>query len=117
MTLPPDEDWAAGCPGPARGLSSGLPASTGPCTMRLIRFLIALLCIAAGVVVGALNPQPVSLDLGFTTLRGTLGVSMLIALLVGAIAGVLVLAASVVVPLRQQRSDEHTSELPSLTRH
>src|SRR3546814_3432057 len=35
-------------------------ATTGPCTMRLIRFLIALLCIAAGVVVGALNPQPVS---------------------------------------------------------
>src|SRR3546814_15140782 len=70
--------------------------------MRLIRFLIALLCIAAGVVVGALNPQPVSLDLGFTTLRGTLGVSMLIALLVGAIACGLVLAASVVVPLRQQ---------------
>src|SRR3546814_4418845 len=101
--------------------------------MRLIRFLIALLCIAAGVVVGALNPQPVSLDLGFTTLRGTLGVSMLIALLVGAIAGGLVLAASVVVPLRQQlrrerarhaaasgqphiRSEEHTSELQSLMR-
>ncbi|MFC3715628.1 lipopolysaccharide assembly protein LapA domain-containing protein [Luteimonas soli] len=70
--------------------------------MRLIRFLIALLCIAAGVVVGALNPQPVSLDLGFTTLQGTLGVSMLLALLAGAIAGGLVLAASVVVPLRQQ---------------
>src|SRR3546814_15764474 len=85
MPLPPDENLAAGWPVPARVLSSGLPASTGPCTMRLIRFLIALLCIAAGVVVGALNPQPVSLDLGFTTLRGTLGVSMLIALLVGAI--------------------------------
>src|SRR3546814_5726319 len=104
MPLPPDENLAAGWPVPARGLSSGLPASTGPCTMRLIRFLIALLCIAAGVVVGALNPQPVSLDLGFTTLRGTLGVSMLIALLVGAIAGGLV------------SSEEHTSELQSLMR-
>src|SRR3546814_16881896 len=80
--------------------------------MRLIRFLIALLCIAAGVVVGALNPQPVSLDLGFTTLRGTLGVSMLIALQVGAIAGGLVLAASLVVPLRQQlrrESERHAT--------
>ena len=70
--------------------------------MRSIRFLIALLCIAAGVVVGALNPQPVSLDFGFITLRGTLGVSLLVALLVGAIAGGLMLAASVIVPLRQQ---------------
>jgi lipopolysaccharide assembly protein A len=70
--------------------------------MRLIRLLIALLCIAAGVVVGALNPQPVSLDFGFISLRGTLGVSLLVALLVGAIAGGLMLAASVILPLRQQ---------------
>ncbi|HVI60222.1 MAG TPA: LapA family protein [Luteimonas sp.] len=70
--------------------------------MRLIRFLIALLCIAFGVVVGALNPQPVALDFGFATLRGTLGVSLLVALLVGAIAGGAMLAASVVLPLRQQ---------------
>ena len=70
--------------------------------MRMIRFLIALLCIAAGVVVGALNPQPVSLDFGFATVQGTLGVSLLVALLAGAIAGGLVLAASVVLPLRQR---------------
>ena len=70
--------------------------------MRLIRFLIALLCIAAGVVVGALNPQPVTLDFGFATVRGTLGVSLLVALLAGAVAGGTVLAASVVMPLRQQ---------------
>jgi len=76
--------------------------------MRLIRFLIALLCIAAGVVVGALNPQPVSLDFGFTTLQATLGVSLLVALLVGAIAGGLVLAASVVLPLRQQLRRERS---------
>jgi lipopolysaccharide assembly protein A len=70
--------------------------------MRLIRFLIALLCIAAGVVIGALNPQPVSFDFGFITLHGTLGVSLLMALLVGAIAGGLMLAASVILPMRQQ---------------
>jgi len=70
--------------------------------MRLIRSLIALLCIAVGVVVGALNPQPVSLDFGFATVPGTLGVSLLVALLVGAIVGGLVLAVSVILPLRQQ---------------
>ncbi len=78
--------------------------------MRLIRFLIALLCIVAGVIVGALNPQPVSLDFGFVTLQGTLGVSLLIALLVGAIAGGLMLAASVVLPLRQQLRRERARQ-------
>ncbi len=77
--------------------------------MRLIRFLIALLCIAAGVVVGALNPQPVSLDFGFATVRATLGVSLLVALLLGVIAGGAMLAASVVLPLRQQLRRERAA--------
>ncbi len=79
--------------------------------MRLIRFVIALSCIAAGVIVGALNPQPVSLDFGFVTLRGTLGVSLLVALLAGAVAGGLMLAASVVVPLRQQLRRERARQV------
>jgi lipopolysaccharide assembly protein A len=82
--------------------------------MRLIRFLIGLLCIAAGVVVGALNPQPVSLDFGFVTLQGTLGVSLLMALLVGAIAGGAMLSASVILPLRRQlhRARAHRGASP-----
>lgn len=81
--------------------------------MRLIRFLIAVLCIAVGVVVGALNPQPVSLDLGFAVLHGTLGVSLLVALLVGAVAGGLMLAASVILPLRQQLRRARSQRDPS----
>ena len=69
--------------------------------MRLIRWLIALLCLAVGIVVGALNPQPVALDLGMATLHSTLGVSVLLSLLLGVIVGGLVLVASVVLPLRQ----------------
>ena len=42
--------------------------------MRLIRLLVALSCLAIGIAVGALNAQPVSLDLGITTFRATLGV-------------------------------------------
>ena len=34
--------------------------------MRLIRLLVALACLAIGVAIGALNAQPVSLDLGIT---------------------------------------------------
>jgi len=70
--------------------------------MRLIRWLIALLCLAVGIVVGALNPQPVALDLGVATLHSTVGVCILVALLLGVIVGGLVLVATVVLPLQQR---------------
>jgi uncharacterized integral membrane protein len=70
--------------------------------MRLIRLLIALLCLAVGLAVGALNHQPVVIDLGFNTLHATLGVSLLVALLLGALIGGLAVTASVVLPLRQR---------------
>jgi uncharacterized integral membrane protein len=70
--------------------------------MRLIRLLIAILCLAVGVVVGALNHEPVVIDLGFNTLHATLGVSVLVALLLGALIGGLAVTASVVLPLRQR---------------
>ena len=70
--------------------------------MRLIRLLIALLCLAAGLVIGALNHQPVVIDLGFNSLHATLGVSMLVSLLLGALVGGLAVTASVVLPLQQR---------------
>ncbi len=70
--------------------------------MRVIRLLVAIACIAAGAAVGALNPQPLSVDLGFMTWHATLGVAILVALLTGAIAGGVMLAFSVVLPLRQK---------------
>lgn len=81
--------------------------------MRLIRWLIALLCLAVGIVVGALNPQPVALDLGMATLHSTLGVSVLLSLLLGVIVGGLVLVASVVLPLRQRlRREARARQVP-----
>ncbi|HZV23119.1 MAG TPA: LapA family protein [Luteimonas sp.] len=81
--------------------------------MRLMRWLIALLCLAVGVVVGALNPQPVSLDLGLATLHPTLGVCVLLALLLGVIAGGLVLVVSTVLPLRQRlRREARARQVP-----
>jgi hypothetical protein len=70
--------------------------------IRPIRLLIAFACLAAGVIVGALNPQPAVLDLGFTSAVGSLGVIVLVSLLIGVVAGGLALAASVVLPLRQR---------------
>jgi len=84
--------------------------------MRLIRWLIALLCLAIGIIVGALNPQPVALDLGVATLHSTLGVSVLLSLLLGVIVGGLVLVASVVVPLRQRlRHEARARKSPPVT--
>ena len=70
--------------------------------MRLLRVLVGFFFLAAGLAVGALNPQPVSIYLGFTVLRASLGVSLILALLAGVVAGGLVLVASVVLPLQQK---------------
>ncbi|KGM57654.1 hypothetical protein N799_00210 [Lysobacter arseniciresistens ZS79] len=70
--------------------------------MRLIRYLIAFAGLAVGAVVGALNRQPVSIDLGFAHLPTNLGVALIIALLLGVLLGGLVISASVVLPLRRR---------------
>lgn len=70
--------------------------------MRLIRFLIALACLALGATVGALNRQPVSIDLGFADLPTNLGIALIVAVLAGVLAGGLAISASVVLPLRQR---------------
>jgi len=71
--------------------------------MQPIRILVAMLCLVAGIAVGALNPGVVDIDLGIAVLRPPLGVALLATLLVGAIAGGLAIMASVVLPLRQRR--------------
>jgi uncharacterized integral membrane protein len=70
--------------------------------MRPIRLLVAILFLAVGLALGALNPQPVVLDLGIASWHATLGVGVLAALLVGVMAGGLAVTASVVLPLRQR---------------
>lgn len=63
---------------------------------------MALACILLGAVIGVLNTEPVILDLGFVTLRTSLGLSVLVALLLGVIAGGTILAVAVVAPLRRR---------------
>lgn len=70
--------------------------------MRLIRLLLALVGLAVGAVVGALNRQPVSIDLGFVHLPTNLGVGLIVALLLGVLLGGLAISASVVLPLRRR---------------
>ncbi len=70
--------------------------------MRLLRLLVAMSCLAAGIAVGALNPQTITIDLGVAVLRTTLGVAILVSLLAGVVIGGIVMTASVVLPLRQR---------------
>ncbi|GAA5073077.1 lipopolysaccharide assembly protein LapA domain-containing protein [Lysobacter panacisoli] len=70
--------------------------------MRLLRFLIAIACLSAGAIIGALNRAPVMVDLGFARMPSNLGVSLLVALLLGVLVGGLAISASVVLPLRRR---------------
>ncbi|MGV8942184.1 MAG: lipopolysaccharide assembly protein LapA domain-containing protein [Lysobacter sp.] len=70
--------------------------------MRLIRILIALACLALGAVVGALNRQPVSIDVGFGYLSSNLGIALIASLLIGVLIGGLAIGASLVLPLRHR---------------
>ena len=69
--------------------------------MRLLRILFSIVFIALGIGLGALNPQGVVLDLGVSTLRASLGVALLSAVLFGAVLGGLALSLGVIAPLRR----------------
>ena len=73
--------------------------------MRLIKALLALLFVVFGVLFGALNREPVSIDLGIWQVQAlSLGTSLLLAVLAGAILAGFVLTASVIWPLRHRMS-------------
>lgn len=64
----------------------------------MIRTLIAVAFVVAGMLLGALNPQPVVVDLGRAGISTTLGVALLVALLIGVLLGGLILALSNLLP-------------------
>ena len=69
---------------------------------KLLRLAMALACILLGAVLGMLNPQSVTLDLGVATLQTSLGLAVLVALLLGVVAGGAILVVGVVAPLRRR---------------
>lgn len=70
--------------------------------MRVIRFLVAIVCLALGAILGALNRQPVSIDLGYGHIASNLGIVMLVCLVAGVVIGGLAISASLVLPLRRR---------------
>lgn len=69
--------------------------------MRPLRVLIAIVFLAVGLVLGVLNAEPATVDLGVVEVNAGLGVILLCTLLAGVLAGGLAIAASVVLPLRR----------------
>lgn len=74
--------------------------------LRPIRLLLGAVCVAAGATLGALNADPVMLDLGVTRVEAPLGLSLLLTLLLGVLIGGLALMLSVVLPLRRRLRDQ-----------
>jgi uncharacterized integral membrane protein len=70
--------------------------------MRLIRSLLALCFVVLGVIFGALNMQRVRIDLWFDRIDGRLGLILLMAVLLGAFLGGLLVTVGVVWPLRRR---------------
>lgn len=82
--------------------------------MRVIRLLIALVFLAAGAILGALNRQLVSIDLGVGFIPATsLGIALIVALLLGALIGGLAISASVVLPLRRRLARAQRGDRPT----
>ena len=80
---------------------------------RLIRLVVAVACILLGAIVGALNTQSVLLDFGIASIRTSLGLSVLVALLLGVVIGGTILAVGVVAPLRRRlRRAENAARAP-----
>ena len=78
--------------------------------MRPLRLLIAIVFLAVGLVLGVLNANPVTVDLGVVEVKAGLGVILLCTLLAGVLVGALAIVASVVLPLRGalRRVDKQT---------
>lgn len=68
--------------------------------MPLLRTLIALAFVMLGIIFGALNRDVMRIDLFFTTLQASVGLTVLLVLLLGCLLGGLVVLATVVWPMR-----------------
>jgi lipopolysaccharide assembly protein A len=91
--------------------------------MRLFFLLLSLFCLGAGLLFGALNPQPARIDFYWFAFDGSLGVLLLLAALAGALAGGAAVVMGMVWPLQQRlraarraNASREPATLPALAR-
>lgn len=68
--------------------------------MTILRLLALVAFLAAGLVVGSLNPQRIVLDFGIVQVVTTTGVAVMVALLAGVLLGGGIVMATTVLPLQ-----------------
>ena len=78
---------------------------------RLVFGLLATLAIITGLLVGTLNPDPVTLDLLLLTLVWPLGLLVLLFFSAGLIIGLVAMLVFRVLPLRLKLRKAHKSDL------
>ncbi len=74
--------------------------------MRYLFVVACLLVLLLGLIFGALNAQPVSIDLYFISLDARLGAALLTAVLLGAVLGGLCAAFALALRGRRRRRRE-----------
>ncbi len=67
--------------------------------MKVVRLLILLAVLVAGLIIGSLNSQPIEISLAFWLLKTTSGIAIIVSLLLGALLGGALVVAGVVIPL------------------
>ncbi|GAB3516802.1 hypothetical protein [Pseudoxanthomonas daejeonensis] len=68
--------------------------------MTILRLLVLVAFLAAGLVVGSLNPQRIALDFGIVEVVTTTGIAIMVSLLAGVLLGGGMVMATTVLPLR-----------------
>ena len=67
--------------------------------MTILRLLVLVAFLAAGLVVGSLNPQRIVLDFGIVEIVTTTGIAIMVSLLAGVLLGGGLVMATTVLPL------------------
>jgi putative membrane protein len=80
--------------------------------MTILRLLVLAAFLAAGLVVGSLNPQRIVLDFGIVEIVTTSGIAVTVSLLAGVLLGGGIVMATTVLPL-QARLRRATRPLPA----
>jgi NaMN:DMB phosphoribosyltransferase len=68
--------------------------------MTILRLLVLVAFLAAGLVVGSLNPQRILLDFGVVEIATTTGIAITVSLLAGVLLGGGIVMATTVLPLQ-----------------
>ncbi|KRG47839.1 hypothetical protein ARC20_02660 [Stenotrophomonas panacihumi] len=67
--------------------------------MKVFQLLLMLAFLLVGLIIGALNSQPILIDFAFSSIATTSGVAIIVSLLAGVLIGGALVLAVMVLPL------------------